>query len=930
MNEKRGFLGLMTSVSELIAPEGALRKADNVVIRSPGAIEPRPAFSPVVALSQGQIRDAVDHGGTMVYLTSTGWTNGGSVRQARLQPIDNPIVLSRLRLDTFPRVVVRGNLYLAHAKGVAKSCNATDILWRQAGIGIQPITIAFVSPSLLTGGNLAPSSKWSYRVVPRVTDENGVIVYGVPSGAVEGTSSSGPGPSQVVVASQGINHLSNYDGSGNKSAMDTVEIYRTTTFAAAITADDAMQVVHSFQVVGVGITFNGGTNDNVADSARGKAIYTAPARGGFAVAADKPPAAGVIGTYRGSVFYGDIIGSQRLTASYRYANQTGVATGAGYRTATATHNTGTNQLTLVSVTTGIKIGQAVFIGNDTSSYIVTGVAGTTVTLNTNPSTSGVGTAVVFADAIWVNGIQCPLTHHVYGVGQGVMEYYIRQSNAGPVSVVRNDVTPAEEGRTNTVVFESYTRNATALSVFATNGADFYPPIAEYGTATGTASKQDASPGYIAWTNTDEPEHVPVLNYAPVGDKLKRVLGFATSRDGYYIFKEDGIWRLWGVRGTWQLDPYDLTTRVVLPSSIQEVNNKIFALTNKGVVVIEDGAQPVVVSNAIAPDINRLIDDCIANRTSVGYYKLSGFDGNAATVNARDNEYLLAVGSNELDVGGNILVYNDNTGAWTTWSVRSDGPGGGTITGLGKNERGLPTIFLTTDTAGTPYEVWQLSNAEVSTLGEPRGRVLADGFYSKTINGVTSNTTQVAPGVNVVTVTFSAAHEAIAGNVLAQLGSNGSWYIYDVPTTTTARVIVWDGETRPAVGAADIYGAITSTIQLQGLSQPVLDGKVWSSLQVAFSRLLGPVYLAAQFSGSEDSRRELTQARTDVLRFARSSGMANSHLGDLLAHPVPGELSRSWLLRVGLTWTAFRGRVVLDALRVTGRSTAPGKSQVHGQ
>src|SRR5690606_13762311 len=40
----RQLSGLMTDVSTLDAPEGALRQADNVLLHRPGIIQPRPGF----------------------------------------------------------------------------------------------------------------------------------------------------------------------------------------------------------------------------------------------------------------------------------------------------------------------------------------------------------------------------------------------------------------------------------------------------------------------------------------------------------------------------------------------------------------------------------------------------------------------------------------------------------------------------------------------------------------------------------------------------------------------------------------------------------------------------------------------------------------------------------------------------------------------
>jgi hypothetical protein len=666
-DERTNFQGLMTAIGETIAPPGALRVANNVVIRRVGAIENREGLAPKdtgYTKTGIQFRNAVPYDGATLYDSSDGWRNSAGTLLLYDHPDTSqhplPAAPIKKRLDTFPASKSRGNLYLPNNENVVLVSDSADTAWKESGIFVSRVSLYFVDLAPTTGdpGPLLEGWRWAYRLVLKDTRPNGLIVRSRPTGAFYAFNIPGGLPSASVKFTIAVRVI---------AATESVEVYRGRQFPSTVQADDEMALVgeifYDSFVPGAPVSLYEFT-DNISDIDRGLALYTSPSQGGIESANDQPPAASVSETFKGCLFLGDIRGPARFIFSYQYDIRTGEATGVGERGASGNTTAGSPEITAVSPIAGIQVGSVLIASTSgfASTHVVS-VVGTTVTMSGNASVTG-GGLHRFSDAVQIDGNWSALTRYGSAIALSIANGGSDSGDAGLFGAYA--ISPARPGYAVTLVVEKWLKDEYAFTIRATHGDEMNPPIPLADAAAPSLSSQDIYPNGFVWSSTDEPEHFPPKNFALISERTSRILGVAATRDALFFFKEDGIYRLSGTREQWQIDPFDLTTFCILPSSLQRLDGRIYLLSNKGVVVVDDNGVQVI-SQAIADQVEKLVDDVRANFASLGYYKLSGVEGVAATVDTRNSEYILLTGSTTLDVGGKALRFSARSGSWTTLS-----------------------------------------------------------------------------------------------------------------------------------------------------------------------------------------------------------------------------------------------------------------------
>lgn len=153
IDSRENFTGIVTNAAGTIAPRGSLVEAENVVIRRPGAIQPRDGLRPADGMNGTEVwglahqrRDLVarfslpdvryfDLGGTEITY------KGG------LAP-------SPLRRDILSSAQARGNLYLPTQRGVVRLLEGSNA-WDDAGLNM----VNYMSLAGWTQGPLAPYIK---------------------------------------------------------------------------------------------------------------------------------------------------------------------------------------------------------------------------------------------------------------------------------------------------------------------------------------------------------------------------------------------------------------------------------------------------------------------------------------------------------------------------------------------------------------------------------------------------------------------------------------------------------------------------------------------------------------------------------------------------------------------------------------------------
>lgn len=881
--EKTGLMGLMTNVAETQAPPGTLIEAENVVIRRPGCIEPRDGLQLAGTLSSGFAAYGFSWRSKDFILRNDGsntfdWrdTAGGTYRFAELAT-NTTIDPQPMRRDVFSRVEARASLYVPCTVGTVKMESDAGP-WKMAGVphtvSIQDVAL----PSTAYGSWIAPNQQVGYRAVLLNKDANRMETRSKPTGVVvkQNTTASACG-FLIRIWVVGSSGLANIDWT-------SIELYRTRNFNVTDTVDDEMQLVSVIPKENT--TYLTGAwyidfIDGVAESARGTTLYTSPSRGGIDEQNERPPAAAVTALFKGSVFFGNIRSQRRIVISATFRGSITTATGIGTRAYTANMTAGSNQLTSLSSTVGLEKGMYV---NGTVVTFITAISGTTVTLNDVMTATVVGATYTFTDAIKVAGQWVPIGNQT-GFSPAPLLSLFRIG-----SILFQSLYPPEGGNSATFAIESLSRDTTAQTIQATHGSEYTPPLPNYD-GTPLSLDQDVWPGSIAWSKTDEPEHVRPIDYTPVGDVAKAVLALVPTRDALFIVKEDGIFRLSGANGVWRVDPFDPTARCMLPSSARALRGRGIFLGDRGVALFSDDNGIELASYPVNDLVKPLIDQIQANWLSTGFYELPGMaGGNAACVFERETEYTLARGSSTAP-----FVYNDVTGAWTTLAYYGHANESLSYRALFNFARAGNCVL----SLGVAYYKTILStDAGASYLRYDRATAVTVSSYS-------------APNA-----TLSAAMNALEDDVIKDSAGRYWRVTADVNNSATVPVELPGGTATMATGASTLYRSLRCSVVATGFTQPISAQKRWSQFLTAWTTFVGPVRLRYAYQSSESPAWVEENARTSLVAPVpdpNGNGYASYALGLAAPAYVPNASARAWLLRTRVRWAQVFGDAQLEAI-----------------
>jgi hypothetical protein len=123
-----------------------------------------------------------------------------------------------------------------------------------------------------------------------------------------------------------------------------------------------------------------------------------------------------------------------------------------------------------------------------------------------------------------------------------------------------------------------------MTVRATNGANYDPPIPELTSTAQTLSPKTYA-NVIQWSKDSQPEHVPPTNSTQVG--AGTIIAMESTRDALWIFCTDGLYRLSGEGGIWRVDPVDITLVLSSPRASCVLREVVYAYTNQGFGRITD-------------------------------------------------------------------------------------------------------------------------------------------------------------------------------------------------------------------------------------------------------------------------------------------------------------------------------------------------------
>jgi hypothetical protein len=184
---------------------------------------------------------------------------------------------------------------------------------------------------------------------------------------------------------------------------------------------------------------------------------------------------------------------------------------------------------------------------------------------------------------------------------------------------------------------------------------------------GVASDANTQQGGIYWSEQDEPEAVPLQNFAVVGDTTSAGQRIIALKEAALIFKQnnnnsnDGLWR-WtddGVNVDLQLA--DPTVRLIAPETAQPLGNYVFALCDQGVLLFTENGQSVNVSHdEIERELLKLI--AYVGRDTMAAYAF-------AVPYEIEGQYILCLPESPNATScTKQYVYSTRTETWERWTI----------------------------------------------------------------------------------------------------------------------------------------------------------------------------------------------------------------------------------------------------------------------
>lgn len=173
------------------------------------------------------------------------------------------------------------------------------------------------------------------------------------------------------------------------------------------------------------------------------------------------------------------------------------------------------------------------------------------------------------------------------------------------------------------------------------------------------STNGEQPHGFACSDIDEPEAWPLTNYGTAGNKGSAILRGVPLRDGIFCLMSDGtVQVIAGAAPPFRVEELDSSARLIGPDTAAVLNNRIWALTDQGVVTI-DQAGVGVIGLPVEADIRALFG---AVKDTV---RLQAFGFAYET----ERTYFLwlpeRAGQNHCSVG---YGYNYATKTWVTWPL----------------------------------------------------------------------------------------------------------------------------------------------------------------------------------------------------------------------------------------------------------------------
>lgn len=428
-------------------------------------------------------------------------------------------------------------------------------------------------------------------------------------------------------------------------AGDEFRLYRTGTADDGVNPGDTMYLVHTAFLTSfeVSAKYHEWTDDTV-DELRGEPLYTNGTQGGILRQNERPPLAKTLAAFDDYLLTGNVQGPQRFTL---------------------------RMLALPSNGDVITIAGDDFTASNVSENPTAGIF------------SVYGTAPTVSQNIEDASKSLVLAINRKTGNTDTYAYYVSGENDPPgiIAIEGRDVTTA-----------AFTVEASA------NGTRFEPAIDDPQSSAATVE-----PSGIWVSKRGEHYAFPPLRSANatyrfrVGTRERDILAMVPLREAVIVFTNgEGVFKVQRVGNElWRADQINGTTQLLVPGSVAVVDNRVLALTTRGLVAVDTGG---------VEEIDLPIKDAIKSILSLSSTVLTSYTF-AVGDDARQRYTLYHPASNSDTYATHAWVYNGTTG---TWTERTDPASGGFI----DDDTGLLYLgsatsnTLTRERTGTAAQVYK--------------------------------------------------------------------------------------------------------------------------------------------------------------------------------------------------------------------------------
>ena len=171
------------------------------------------------------------------------------------------------------------------------------------------------------------------------------------------------------------------------------------------------------------------------------------------------------------------------------------------------------------------------------------------------------------------------------------------------------------------------------------------------------SINDSRPNRIYFSKFNEPEAVPIVNYIEVGSANQPIRRIVPLRDGVMIMKDDGVFRISSAAPPFTITPIDYNIRILAANTAAELDNKVYFLSDQGVVALSDSDAQIMSFVLDRTIIENTSPDLFPNLRNVAW----GLSYQS------DRKYILFMPTTGADTQSTQqYVYNHLTQVWVKW------------------------------------------------------------------------------------------------------------------------------------------------------------------------------------------------------------------------------------------------------------------------